>query len=66
MLVTTYFKEDSSGPRAEVHKNDTGYTIEYYDAAGAHIKSESHAGKSIHWVESTAENWTLGVKTLNG
>jgi len=66
MIVSTYFKEDSSGPRAEVHKDGSGYAIHYYDASGERLKTESHAGKSVHWVESAAENWALGIKTLNG
>ena len=66
MLISTYFKEDASGPRAEVHKSDGGYYIEYYDANGGWFKTESHFGKSIHWVESAAENWALGIKQLNG
>lgn len=66
MLITTYFKEDASGPRAEVHKTENGYCIEYYDNSGNLMLSEPHVGKSIHWVESAAENWSQGVKNLNG
>lgn len=66
MLVSTYFKEDVSGPRAEIHKSPGGYYIQYYDATGNMIKTESHFEKSIHWVENVAENWALGIKNLNG
>lgn len=66
MLLSTYFKEDSSGPRAEIHNSAGGYFIEYYDATGNMVRTENHFGKSIHWVESAAENWAQGVKTLNG
>ena len=66
MLIKTYFKEDASGPRAEVHKTEEGYYIEYYDNTGNLLTRLPHFGKSIHWAESAAENWAQGVKNLNG
>lgn len=66
MLVSTYFKEDNSGPRAEIHDSAGGYYIEYYDLAGNLILTENHFGKSMRWVENAAENWALGIKHLNG
>ena len=66
MLISTYFKEDTSGARAEVHDTPDGYMIEYYDMNGNFMKSETHHGKSLHWAESAAENWAMGIKNLNG
>lgn len=65
-LISTYYKEDTSGPRAEVVQEDYGYVIRYYDAAGHLFQTESFEGKSLHHVEDAAENWTLGIKVLNG
>ena len=66
VLISTFFKEDASGLRAEVHKKENGYIVEYYDNSGNLFKSEPHIGKSIHWAESAAENWAKGIKILNG
>jgi hypothetical protein len=66
MLISTFFKEDTNGARAEVHKTQSGYEIQYYDMNGDFMMSEEHHGKSLPWAESAAENWTQGIKNLNG
>jgi hypothetical protein len=64
-VVSTFYKEGTSGPRAEVVE-DNGYSINYYDAAGNLLKTENHSGHSLRWAEDAAENWALGIKNLNG
>ncbi len=68
MLISTYFKENANAARAEVMKNEAGdyYYIDYYDAGGNKVFTETFPGKSIHFVEDAAENWALGVKVLKG
>lgn len=68
MLISTYFKENTQSARAEVMKNVAGdyYYIEYYDAGGNKFYTEAFPDKSLYYVESAAENWTLGIKVLNG
>jgi len=64
--ISTFFKEDTDGPRAEVYLEETGYTIRYYDMSGSLFRTEEFTGKSLHYVEDAAENWALGIKNLNG
>ena len=67
MIVNSFYKESENGNyRADIHKSESGYSIEYYSPTGNKIKNESFAGKSIHYVESAALNWISGIKTLNG
>lgn len=66
MLLTSFYKEGTSeGTRADIHESSKGYFIRYY-SNGALLKEETFEGKSIHFVQSAAENWISGVKTLNG
>lgn len=67
MYLTTYVKESPNGNyKAEVHQDTSGYFIEYYSPDGIKLKTETHYGKSIHYVSSIAENWIDGIKVLNG
>lgn len=68
MLISTYFKESSNTIRAEVMRNDAGayYYIDFYDASGNKFHTEAFPGKSIHFVEDAAVNWTQGIKVLHG
>lgn len=68
-LISIYYKEENnSRARAEVIREDRdgGYSIHYYHATGDLFKTESYEGKSLQYVEDAAENWTLGIKVLNG
>lgn len=66
-LISTYYKEESEGrTRAEVVKDAGSYRIDFYDVQGNLMQSELYPGKSIHFVESAAENWTMGIKVLHG
>lgn len=65
-VISTYFSENTQGARAEVIRDSEYYKIRYYDMNGNVLMTEHHEGKSLHWVESAAENWALGIKNLNG
>jgi hypothetical protein len=68
MLISTYFKENANSARAEVMRNEAGeyYYIDYYDAGGNKFHTETFPGKSQVYAENAAENWTNGIKVLNG
>ena len=67
MLISSYFKEETDGKmRADVIMAEGYYQIRYYDLSGECFKSEDFKGKSLRFVEDAAENWTMGIKTLNG
>lgn len=67
MVISSYFKEESDGKmRADVLMNEGVYQIRYYGLDGTCFKSEDFPGKSLYYVEDAAENWALGIKTLNG
>lgn len=68
MLISTYFKENANAARAEVLKNEAGgyYYIDYYDAGGNKVFTETFPDKSIRFVEDAAENWAVGIKVLKG
>lgn len=66
MLISTFYKENADGPRAEVHQGSNGYFIEYYDARGLMIRRDEFDNKSIQYVANMAENWAQGYKVLNG
>lgn len=63
--ISSYFHE-SGKSSADIYKVDGTYEIRYTDSSGQVFHTESFAGKSIHYVESAAENWALGIKVLNG
>ena len=64
-LISTFYKEGTDGPRAEVVQAD-GYLIKYFDAAGNLLRIEDHEGCSLRRAEDAAENWALGIEQLNG
>jgi hypothetical protein len=67
MLMSSLFTEDTDGSlRADVIVDGGGYQIRYCDLSGDCFKSEDFPGKSLRFVEDAAENWTMGIKTLNG
>jgi hypothetical protein len=63
--ISTFFAENNMG-RAEVYHDHAAHYIEYYDQNGNMFHTEQFPGRSIHYVEDAAENWTLGIKQLNG
>jgi hypothetical protein len=64
-VISTYFKEDAGfRARAEVVKEGSDYKMKLYDPEGNFVSEKSFPGKSIHYVESAAENWTMGFQVL--
>jgi hypothetical protein len=62
--ISTYFSEAAPTMlRAEVFKDDIGYGVQYFKGENV-FKEERFPGKSIHYVEDAAENWSLGIKKL--
>lgn len=67
--LSTFYKEDSSGPRAEMFINENDVIgLNYYMGIGdtEPFKTEMFPGKHESYVEDAAENWTMGIKILNG
>jgi hypothetical protein len=66
-VISTFYKESSSDARADIVLNDGTYSIEYYNGSGVKpFKVETFPNNSLFYVESAAENWVMGIKTLNG
>ena len=60
-LIYTFYKDRDTV--AKVMHSDSEYIIEYY-FHNSLFYSESFPGKSVHYVRSAADNWTLGIKKL--
>ena len=60
-LIYTFYKDRDTV--AKVIHSDSEYIIEYY-FHNSLFYSESFPGKSVHYVRSAADNWTLGIKKL--
>jgi len=66
-VISTYFKEEGGfKARAEVVKEESGYKMVVYDNNGEYVTEKEFPGKSVHYVESAAENWAMGFQVLNG
>lgn len=48
-----YIENGSSGP-------DTTYVVDFYED-GSKVETKEFPNKSIHYVESAARNWDLGI-----
>ena len=65
-VLSTYFKEDGGfKARAEVVLDEGVYKMVVYDQNGEYVTEKSFPGKSEYYVESAAENWTLGMQVIN-
>jgi len=65
-IIKTFYKEGDQAPRAEVIEVNGVYSVEYYMGGVEPVKTEVFAGKSQLYAEDAAENWALGIETLNG
>jgi hypothetical protein len=65
-MVSTFYKESTEGPRAEVVEIDGTLCIEYYIGIGNSepFKVERFPVNNIHYVEDAADNWVRGIKLL--
>jgi hypothetical protein len=62
--ISTYYKDN--GDYCVVYKATAGtYAIDYYNHTGMKISYELFPNNSINYVEDAAENWALGIKTLD-
>ena len=62
MLVSEYWSDDKT-KRAEVHKYDGNYHVDYYEDEDL-IQTEKYLNKSQSWAEAAAENYTMGIKVI--
>ena len=67
-LISTYYKDDIYGSRAEVYritKSTIGlppfFSIAYFNSNDAMLRTKHFTNSSIEYVEAEAENWTLGA-----
>ena len=66
-VISTYFKEEGGfRAKAEVVKEESGYKMVVYDGNGEYVTEKAFPGKSVSYVESAAENWSMGFQVLNG
>jgi hypothetical protein len=66
-IISTFYKESFDGARADVVQNNGTYSIEYYNGSDVSpFNVEKFPNNSLFYVESAAENWIMGIKTLNG
>ena len=65
-LISTYYKEDIYGSRAEVYRIkgkpfENTYSIAYFNSMDARLRTEHFTNKPLESVENIAENWALGA-----
>ena len=67
-LISTYFKNDIYGSRAEVYRITestiglpTFFSIAYFNSNDAMLRTKHFANSTLEYVEGIAENWTLGA-----
>lgn len=63
-VISEYYNTNDMRLKASVYLKNDCYYIDYKKDESI-FKTESFPGKSIHYVEDTAENWALGIKLLN-
>lgn len=65
-VISTYFKEEGEfKARAEVVYENNEYKMVVYDGnTDERVTEKAFPGKSVHYVESAAENWALGFQVL--
>tara|TARA_R110000823_G_scaffold174825_2_gene307434 strand:- start:418 stop:633 length:216 start_codon:yes stop_codon:yes gene_type:complete len=65
--LSTHYSEKGKG-KCEIHvdmKQEMFY-IKYYDNNDRRFFTEDFESKTLRYVEDAAENWTLGIKKLEG
>ena len=65
-LISTYYKNDIYGSRAEVYRIKgkpfgNTYSIAYFNSKDARLRTEHFTNTTLESIESKAENWALGV-----
>ena len=65
-LISTYFKNDIYGSRAEVYRIkgkpfENTYSIAYFNSKDIRLRSQHFTNSTLEYVEGEAENWALGA-----
>ena len=65
-LISTYYKNDIYGSRAEVYRIngkpfENTYSIAYFNSMDARLRTEHFTSMTLDSIEAKAENWALGV-----
>ena len=67
-LISTYFKNDIYGSRAEVYRITestvglpSSFSIAYFNSNDAMLRTKHFANSTLEYVEGEAENWALGA-----
>jgi hypothetical protein len=63
-VVSVYYTEKGEEARVVHTFEDGEYFIEYANSEGKVFFTENFPGKSQHYVQDAAENWTLGIKEI--
>ena len=63
-LISTYYKNDIYGSRAEVYRIkgkpfENTYSIAYFNSNNAMLRSKHFANSTLEYVENIAEDWAL-------
>jgi thymidylate synthase (FAD) len=63
--ISTYWHQllDDAYCKIKLSTDSDTFSIDFY-VDGSHVKNEEFPGKSIHYLESAAENWTAGIKKI--
>jgi|TARA_R110000851_G_scaffold25766_2_gene73879 hypothetical protein len=66
-VLSQYMQEHTEGrARVEVFKtNDGEHGCRFYGPSGAFLKDEIYIGKAEVYAENAAENYVLGIKSIN-
>ena len=65
-LISTYYKEDIYGSRAEVYRIkgkpfENTYSIAYFNSKDARLRTKHFTNSTLAYVEGEAENWAQGA-----
>ena len=66
-LISTYFKDDIYGSRAEVYRITestvglpSSFSIAYFNSNDAMLRTKHFTNSTLDSIEDKAENWALG------
>ena len=65
-LISTYYKNDIYGSRAEVYRIngkpfENTYSIAYFNSKDARLRTKHFTNSTLAYVEGEAENWAQGA-----
>ena len=65
-LISTYYKDDIYGSRAEVYRIEgkpfeSTFSIAYFNSNDARLRTRHFTNSTLNSVENIAENWALGA-----